>query len=154
MKIFPWLLIIKQAVSCLIALALIQVLDDQVAVPRWVDARTVIAMTVVMPFVETVVFQFFIIELVNRLFGKSIVALIVGCVASAGAFFLVHCMSNSLFNGIAYGLVGGVIYAVMYGYERRNGAQRAFALTWFLHVLSNALLLLYWHLFGQILVAA
>lgn len=151
MKIFPWLLIIKLVLSSVIGLAFVQFSSGQIAVPSWVDGRTLVAMILVMPFVETVVFQFLVIEVIRRIFGSSTASVVIGCLISAGAFFLAHCMTNNLFNGLAYGLVGGVIYSVMYGHERKNGAQRSFALTWLLHAASNSILLLYWALFGKIL---
>ena len=78
-------------------------------------------------------------------------ALYLGVSLSGIAFFLLHLFMNGAFNGLVYGLTGGVSLSIMYALARKEGAQRAFFATWMLHLCSNALAVLSIAFYGMAL---
>ena len=111
------------------------------------NTRALLVMLLFAPFAETLMFQFFFIELFSlankKIFPKinSHYFLIAGAVTSAVLFFYVHWHYNSRFNGLVFGLPGSIIFAITYLSYRGKRIEAVFS-TWMMHLLSNAYVLL------------
>lgn len=149
MKIFFPLLMASSVISMLGGLAFIEINGPVCVDPGEIlSMRHIVAMLLVLPFMETVMFQWAVFEFVfrmgrflpGRVHQRAIMA--VGAVLSFMAFAGAHFAMNGHFNGFAYGVEGGVILAIMYALNRDRGRQQAFFSTWMLHAASNGLLLL------------
>lgn len=142
MKNFPVLLLVNYVVILAIGYGLAD-LEGPVDAAQYLSLRSVLAQIIVMPFIETVFFQFLLIEgciwLSTRLGQKVIVGYVLGGVVSAVAFFWAHYQMNGPFNGYAFGVPGGITFAIAYLSNRDHRKQIAFFSAWMLHTASNAL---------------
>src|SRR5690606_11653343 len=109
------------------------------------------SLLVAMPVLETVAIHMLVIEACATAGRGRSGALYVGAVLAAIVFFLLHVLAKSIFNGLVYGLTGGVAFSVMYVVARRDGRKAAFVATWLLHLSSNALLVLSIAYYGMLL---
>jgi len=128
----------------------------RVDVDYYLAPRTLLGMILVMPFLETVVLQWVVIEAILAS-GRKILphsertVLAAGAVVSAALFAWVHFELNGRFNGAVFGIKGGVLYAVFYAVSRSSGCSRAFVWVWLLHAASNALLMLSLWFFSRVI---
>jgi hypothetical protein len=106
-----------------------------------------------MPFVETALIHSLLIE-VSLKFGKGHrLALHIGAILAAIAFFIMHYHFNGAFNGYVYGIAGGISSSAIYVLSRHQGAKNAFFWTWMLHLCSNAFMVLSMTFYGMALGA-
>jgi hypothetical protein len=154
MKQFSWLLLAKYVGSIAVGYAIADMYPGLVSPERFLDTRRQVAMLVVLPFLETLVLQLGVIEVIRWMSGKyrETAGLWAGALVSALLFFFLHYRLNGAFNGLAYGAVGGLAYASMYALKRPAGLKAAFAYTWLLHVASNAMLTASYAYFAKVIL--
>ena len=152
MKHFFTLLLLNYTLSIAIGFAIAGMFPGPVDLDSFFDPRYQIAALLVLPFLETLVFQVLLIELVQSLPAslsirtKSCASIVI----SAVLFFALHYRFNGPFNAYSFGVVGGLIFPVAYLLWRPGGRKVAFFNTWVLHVASNALLLLSFAYFHRV----
>lgn len=156
LKIFNYFAFNSILIVCFGALYTLFIGSPSVRVDQFFELRNMLALLLVMPFVETIIFQVAIIELCKKLFtsGRSMFGvpawMVLGFLLSPGLFACVHYFSNSEFNGIVYGIPGGICFSLLYMINRHLGAQKAFFSVWVCHVLSNAFTCLQLYLFASV----
>lgn len=149
MKKLPLLLMLSTTTSMLVGLLLRRLLSDPVDPQAFLELRVLLPLILVMPFMETLIIHFLIVEAFLRIGNGRTVALYLGLVLSSACFFFLHYAMNGAFNGFVYGLVGGVFLSVMYGWSRGDGRQAAFFNTWMLHAASNVILVISMAFYGM-----
>lgn len=155
LKYFAWILLAKFALSITIGYAIADLYPGLISPEKFLETRRQVAALLVLPFMETLVIQLGIIEIVRILFSenKKSFGTWIGAILSAIVFFLLHYQFNGAFNGWAYGLIGGIAFGSMYALNRKSGAKLAFFCTWMLHLASNALLLISFMFFAKVIGA-
>jgi membrane protease YdiL (CAAX protease family) len=120
-------------------------------------ARKIVAALFVGPFVETILFQFIIIESMiyigirlKHLNLKSIIFF--SCIVSAIAFSIAHYLYNGLYNFFVAGIPGGFVLAFLYQYFRNYSKQEAFFYTWMFHATLNLYMHGLFYTYNRILI--
>jgi len=158
MKLFFPLLAASSVASMMTGLAFVELVSPiQIDPDRFLSGRSIAAMLLVLPFVETAVFQWMLIESAISVGGwmpgklPAKISVWIGALMSCIAFVWVHFAMNGGFSGVVYGIEGGVILSLMYVVNRERGREYAFFSTWMLHAASNGLLLLTLKFFAEVL---
>ena len=151
MKYLPVILMLEYPAILILGLLSRDLLQASVNPDEFLGIRFLLPMLLVMPFAETAIIHSALTELALKLGRRSRMALYLGVSLSGIAFFLLHLFMNGAFNGLVYGLTGGVSLSIMYALARKEGAQRAFFATWMLHLCSNALAVLSIAFYGMAL---
>lgn len=144
MKYFPWVLLVDYVASMIVAILIAHHFDVSLDVQEFLDLRRQLAGILVLPFLETAMFQWLVFEIIIRFLSDRYPkgALLIASTVSAISFFAAHYVLNGPFNGWSYGLIGGITLAFMYSVLRKNGATQAFFGTWMAHAASNTMLFL------------
>lgn len=126
------------------------------SIDDYLNIRSFLAQVLVLPFVETIVFQSMVIESVAWV-GRTIFRapaeryfLVLGVALSSVLFVLVHLLMNGLFNAVVFSVIGGISFASIYVINRGKGRQFAFASTWLLHTAVNGLFMLAFLFFSRL----
>ncbi|WP_024868578.1 hypothetical protein [Pseudoxanthomonas suwonensis] len=151
MKYLPIILVLEYPAILVLGLLFQGLLQAPVNLDKFLGTRFLLPMLLVMPFMETAIIHSALTELALKLGRGSRVALYVGVSLSGLVFFALHLLMNGAFNGLVYGLTGGITLSIMYALARKEGAQRAFFATWMLHLCSNALAVLSMAFYGMAL---
>jgi hypothetical protein len=151
MRYLPGILVVQYVATLALGLLLRDLLAGPVDPEVLFGSRRLLSLLVAMPVLETVAIHMLVIEACATAGRGRSGALYVGAVLAAIVFFLLHVLAKSIFNGLVYGLTGGVAFSVMYVMARRDGRKAAFVATWLLHLSSNALLVLSIAYYGMLL---
>lgn len=149
MKHLPVILILDYVATLILGLLFRDLLSAPVDPRAFFELRTLLGFILVMPFVETVIFQLIWIEGALKIGRNTKAALYIGAALSAAVFFVFHYFLKSPFNAFVYGTSGGISLSVMYVLCRRDGVQKAFFWTWILHACSNTLMILSMAFYGM-----
>ncbi|RRN55648.1 hypothetical protein EIM48_11030 [Pseudoxanthomonas sp. SGNA-20] len=154
MNYLPLILILDYLASLLLGLLCRDLLAGPVNPARFLELPNLLPVILVMPFLETALIHSLLVEASLKLGRGKPVALYVGGALAGLVFFVLHLVMNGPFNGLVYGLPGGISLSVMYCLARKDGAKVAFFHTWMLHLASNALLVLSVAYYGMTLGGA
>lgn len=157
-RVFLSLLAITLCVVLLVQIIYLQVYP--ISPPSYTiyfAARKIIAALFVGPFLETVLFQFMIIESIiyfghrlRKINSKSII--IFACIVSAISFAIAHYLYNGLYNFFVAGMPGGVVLAFLYQHFRKYSKREAFFYTWIFHTALNLYMHGLFYTYNKILI--
>lgn len=131
---FLLLLVIALSIGIIVDLGLLELEAVVTAIGEKENVQiSLFLICIVAPVIETIIFQFALIEILRGMVGPRI-----QIIMSAAAFAAAHFLGGAI-KGASAGVVGGVYFGFTYVFWRKKSFEKAFIMTIITHIISNFL---------------